>query len=193
MEFNLTINGDLLSNDKPLVFTTGNVNTYYLKFDIASDFESFSWFCVFKNDDNIIIQPVIGNLCSIPYEILSENSTIFIGCYAISDNNDFKRISTNWIIAHTIGGAYSEGTEPKIPTPDLWETLILKTLPYIGQNGNWYIYNMKEHCYTDSGISSCGPNGYTPIKGVDYYTEADKNDLIESILIALPNGDEVMY
>lgn len=38
-----------------------------------------------------------------------------------------------------------------------------------------------------------GTDGYTPVKGVDYFTEADKEELVASVMAALPNGDEVSY
>lgn len=38
-----------------------------------------------------------------------------------------------------------------------------------------------------------GDNGKTPVKGVDYYTEADKQKMVQAVIAALPNGDEVSY
>ena len=38
-----------------------------------------------------------------------------------------------------------------------------------------------------------GADGYTPEKGVDYWTEADKAEMVADVLAALPNGDEVSY
>lgn len=38
-----------------------------------------------------------------------------------------------------------------------------------------------------------GKDGYTPKKGVDYYTETDKAEMVNAVLAALPNGDEVSY
>lgn len=38
-----------------------------------------------------------------------------------------------------------------------------------------------------------GSDGYTPVKGVDYFTDEDKQELVELVLAALPNGDEVSY
>ena len=38
-----------------------------------------------------------------------------------------------------------------------------------------------------------GVDGYTPVKGKDYYTEADKTELVQLVLSELPNGDEVAY
>ena len=38
-----------------------------------------------------------------------------------------------------------------------------------------------------------GEDGHTPEKGVDYYTEEDKTEIVNDVLAALPNGDEVSY
>lgn len=38
-----------------------------------------------------------------------------------------------------------------------------------------------------------GADGKTPVKGVDYYTPADKQEMVNAVLAALPNGDEVSY
>ena len=43
----------------------------------------------------------------------------------------------------------------------------------------------------DKGES--GADGKTPVKGVDYFTEADIQELVLAVLAALPNGDEVEY
>lgn len=36
-------------------------------------------------------------------------------------------------------------------------------------------------------------DGYTPVKGVDYYTEADKTELVQAVLNALPAAEGVSY
>lgn len=38
-----------------------------------------------------------------------------------------------------------------------------------------------------------GADGYTPVKGTDYLTEADKAELVTAVLAALPDGSEVSY
>ena len=38
-----------------------------------------------------------------------------------------------------------------------------------------------------------GPAGSSPVKGVDYWTEEDKAELVKDVLAELPNGDEVSY
>lgn len=38
-----------------------------------------------------------------------------------------------------------------------------------------------------------GAPGKTPVKGTDYFTEADKTEIVNAVLAALPDGDEVAY
>ncbi len=80
--------------------------------------------------------------------------------------------------------------------------------PTIGSNGNWYLGT------TDTGKPSRGAtgakgtdgangkdgaqgekgaDGHTPVKGTDYWTAADKQEIVSSVLAALPDGTEVSY
>lgn len=70
--------------------------------------------------------------------------------------------------------------------------------PHIGSNGNWYLGT------TDTGkpsrgetgtagatgatgaTGSPGKDGYTPVKGTDYWTETDKQGIVDDVLEALP-------
>ena len=38
-----------------------------------------------------------------------------------------------------------------------------------------------------------GEDGKNPVKGVDYFTESDKNEIISELLKQLPDGSEVAY
>ena len=42
-------------------------------------------------------------------------------------------------------------------------------------------------------FSFSGLKGKTPVKGTDYFTETDKQEIVQDVLNAIPNGDEVMY
>ena len=66
--------------------------------------------------------------------------------------------------------------------------------PYIGANGNWFIGD------TDTGVKakgdkgdtgSAGKNGAdgkTPVRGTDYWTEADKTEIKSYVDEAIVNG-----
>lgn len=77
--------------------------------------------------------------------------------------------------------------------------------PTIGPNGNWFLGA------TDTGKPSRGATGapgkggakgdpgtpgaagHTPVKGTDYWTAADKQEIVNSVIAALPDGTEVSY
>ena len=42
-------------------------------------------------------------------------------------------------------------------------------------------------------IGTPGKDGYTPVKGVDYFTQWEKYEMMQGVLEMLPNGDEVLY
>lgn len=46
----------------------------------------------------------------------------------------------------------------------------------------------------ESALQSAKESGaFTPIKGTDYYTEADKAEMVDRVLAALPDAAEVSY
>ena len=74
--------------------------------------------------------------------------------------------------------------------------------PTIGPNGNWFLGA------TDTGKPSRGATGApgkdgekgepgapgkTPVRGTDYWTVADKQEIVNSVIAALPDGTEVSY
>ena len=47
--------------------------------------------------------------------------------------------------------------------------------------------------YDGSDVGLKGENGYTPVKGTDYWTKADKQEIVNDVIAALPDGTEVSY
>lgn len=58
-----------------------------------------------------------------------------------------------------------------------------KCAPYIGENGNWYVWNLEAGGHIDTGIKAEGINGsdgaegYSPQREIDYWTEEDKAEI----------------
>ena len=77
--------------------------------------------------------------------------------------------------------------------------------PTIGSNGNWFLGTAdtgkpsrgatgapgKDGAKGDPGTA--GKDGHTPVKGTDYWTAADKQEIVNSVIAALPDGTEVSY
>lgn len=83
------------------------------------------------------------------------------------------------------------------------ENVVTNTAPYIGDNGNWYVYDVQTKTYIDSGMPSRGEqglqgekgdkgdkgaDGYTPIRGTDYWTEADISEIKSYVDEAILGG-----
>lgn len=74
--------------------------------------------------------------------------------------------------------------------------------PHIGDNGNWYIGSTDTGKPSRGAAGATGPqgpkgttgtDGKTPVKGTDYWTAADKQEIVNSVITALPDGTEVSY
>ncbi len=46
--------------------------------------------------------------------------------------------------------------------------------PRIGDNGNWYAWDRETEAFVDTGVKA---EGYTPVKGTDYWTDEDKAEI----------------
>lgn len=64
--------------------------------------------------------------------------------------------------------------------------LIPKIGPFIGDNGNWFVYDVEKKTHIDTNIQAQGEKGpegprgepgYTPQRGTDYWTEEDKQGI----------------
>ena len=185
---NFEIHNDRLKSVKYPKGVTGNVNTYVCHFDIACDIPNLLWFCIFKQGETVYRQIIENNTCKIPQEVLVNTEPLYIGCYGTNANDDIKRVSTNLIYFEVKEGAYSESTMPDTPTPDVWETLVSKTIPIIGENGNWFVYDITTGKYVDTGKPSQGTSsgegggsggGVVDDKMSDTSTNAVQNKVIK--------------
>lgn len=61
--------------------------------------------------------------------------------------------------------------------------------PHIGDNGNWFIGDddtSKPSRGEQGAKGSDGADGHTPVKGTDYWTAADKAEIVAEVVSALP-------
>lgn len=61
-----------------------------------------------------------------------------------------------------------------------------------GENATASMTGTPENPLLNLGIPN-GADGKTPVRGTDYWTDADKQEIINSVIAALPDGTEVSY
>ena len=100
------------------------------------------------------------------------------GCYLNPSLTTMWKYDGTWQENKEAGKLYADGQHLLSAGYDYTADIINNWLKAIGLQG-------------EQGID--GTPGYTPQKGVDYYTEADKQEMVNLVLASLPNGDEVSY
>lgn len=63
---------------------------------------------------------------------------------------------------------------------------------YIDNNGHLIIEYSDNRPKEDLGVI-IGTDGYTPQKGIDYYTEKEKKEMVNAVIAALPKAKEVAF
>lgn len=125
----------------------------------------------------------------------------------VEDQNELNADSPELLVINTVQGNYITIPESgevgqtivvkevdEFGKPTKWEAVDFpesepseSTIPYIGDNGNWWVGE------NDTGVKAQGNDGYTPIKGKDYYTDQDVAELVNEVLIALPIAEGVGF
>ncbi len=114
--------------------------------------------------------------CIVPFEVIkAPGFTVSLFC------GEERLVTANVLWVGVEKSGLEDGEVPQTPTPTVWQQymkemqeLIDNGLPYIGDDGNWWLYNTELKSYEDTGITA---NGYTPQRSVDYWTEEDKAEI----------------
>lgn len=72
----------------------------------------------------------------------------------------------------------------------------MSVLKIKNENNEWIeITTIQGPAGPQGEIGPAGEDGYTPIKGTDYFTTADKNEIVELVKadLTIPSADEVSY
>ncbi len=143
-------------------------------------------YCVILSEDNT---------CTVPWEVIKPpHFTVSVFCGDL--------ITANKVSVAVEKSGYCEGKTPAEPTPDVYRQILDSVkAPYIGENGNWFVYDEIVAEFIDAGVCArgekgdpgtrgekgdtgergengvAGADGYTPVKGTDYWTEEDKAEI----------------
>ena len=123
---------------------------------------------------NVILE---DNACVVPWEVIK--APFFSVSVVCGD-----RITANTVSVEVERSGYLVGKTPAEPTPDVYAQILNSAKPpYIGENGNWYVWNLEAGGHIDTGIKAEGINGsdgaegYSPQRELDYWTDEDKAEI----------------
>lgn len=181
------VNGINVNTVEDEALAAGAVKVHFAEFTFDATWDEYtSKVAVFKRGSEERESELENGKCEIPWEILIERGVMLVGVYGATSE---KRRPTLWASPKVIEPGAQSCEKSRDPSPDKWQH-VLKTIerltynvtPHIGENGNWYVGD------TDTGVKARGDDGD------DYIlTAADKVEVVDSVLAALPDGDEVSY
>ena len=154
MVYKFMLNNEIIRGRPGLTLFTGNSSTYRFEFAFDKTWTGLQKFITFSDGENTYVSPLTDNCAAVPSELLTAPGSFFFGVYATAAENEIKRMSSNIVNVTVLQGAYSSGTKPAEPTKDFWESLVSKSVPVIGDTGNWMIWDFEKNEYVDCGKPS---------------------------------------
>jgi len=147
---------------------SGSVNLVSCKFSFDETWDGYGKTAVFATFSGVWSVPLVADEAVIPWEALEAGRRLRIGVYGIKDDTRLPTVYTEPLFVET--GA-EEGQEPGEPTQSKWEQLMAAI---------------------DSGLLKGDP-GYTPVKGVDYFTPAELEEIVQKLMGAAAPENAVLY
>ena len=187
---------------------SGGVNEAVVKFDFCEKWDGFAKTAVFYRDEEQLYPMLLENdSCFIPWEVYSTPGTFYFTVFGVKEE---IRKTANTLRYKATKGIPDGEMIPSEPTQEMYEQIIDR-LDKLEQNGTGG--GVSEEQITEAVNEALeeakasgefdGADGYTPVKGVDYFdgkdgadyvlTEADKTEIAEQAaqMVEVPEGGTV--
>ena len=154
---------------EPQRLVSGSINLVSCQFSFDESWDGYGKTAVFASFGGVWAVPLVADEAIIPWEALEAGRRLRIGVYGVKGNTRLPTVYTEPLFVET--GA-EEGKEAGEPTQSKWMQLMAAI---------------------ESGLLK-GEAGYTPVKGKDYFTEADIAEIVQAVggAASTPQG-AVMY
>ena len=174
MQLEFNINEQTITHVNPEKNVVANsVNYLTCKFTFSEDWCGITKTAVFVSAKGIVKNIILeDDTCEVPWEVIEHphfTVSVFGG----------DRITANKVSVSVTKSGYLEGETQKEPTPDVY-TQILNSVkpPYIGENGNWFVWDSESKSFVDSGFRS---QGEIPEEEIKQYINAQTSEMKQDI------------
>mgnify|MGYP004622220115 CR=1 FL=1 len=100
------------------------VNYVDCRFYFSEEWSGFEKTAIFSNIGGSYSVLLSGDACIVPHEVLSDSFSVSV--FGIQNGEKFRRITTNAVSVQVSSSGYKEGDTPDEPTPDVYETIVLR-------------------------------------------------------------------
>lgn len=122
MVFTITDQDISIENEQEIV--AGSRELYTAEFIFDETWEGYDLFVVFEAGSTRIDTPFYGDICTIPWEVLTRAARLRVGAYGITGDRIKPTVWAPWIRVNP--GAYGPGNEPSDPTPTVFEQILTR-------------------------------------------------------------------
>ncbi len=183
-----------VSNLETLV--EGNLNSIFIEFSFSDEWDELSHSAVFVNGSKAVSVLLSSNTCAIPWEVLTPGE-LFISLRGVGDGGNFVLCSEDKSLGKVEKShANDDAAAPEAASPGELD-IIRAAIAEIKAGGSMGGENGKSayEIALEKGFEGSedqwletlrGAAGHTPVKGLDYFTEADKAELVNCVVAALP-------
>ncbi len=158
--------------------TSGSQNAYICQFLFSSDWDGLERTAVFRcggRTASVVLNS--DGQCTLPWEtVQTPGSMLCAGVYGT--NGDLVVLPTVWAEIGIVQQGVTPGESAAAPTEDVYSQIL--ALAASAQK-------LAQQLSADAAAGAFnGQPGATPVKGTDYFTAADKAELVAEVVAALP-------
>ena len=177
-EIHASVNDQLLKLTVAPTIASGGMNEVKVIFTFSEQWEGFVKTALFYRDTETIYYAVLdkNDACVLPWEVYAEDGTFYMSVFG--EDEGARRTTT--IVRYKIGkGIVADEMLPSEPTPDVYAQILELVASGV----------MKGEKGDKGDTGETGADGYTPVRGTDYWTEADKAEIKSYVDQAILGGD----
>lgn len=168
-EIKVSCNDQVLKITESPVLAAGGLNEVRIAFNFCEKWAGFVKTAIFYRNEEDVFYAVLdeNDTCIVPWEVCYEEGTFYFGVFG--EKGSIRR-TTNIVRYKVKKGAITTDMQPSDPTPDVYDQIIAEIASIRAENKAFV-----------EEVNNTLEKAVKPVKGVDYWTESDKEELVNDL------------